>query len=114
MRLKSELYKKEQDDIAQKIINILDLDIDNSITLYELDNDEERKNSLLQLIPIIRKYFTYNKITGVIDPKLVKRPHLSIIKGCLKHKYNINTFEKQIRIKGKPIRTTRYVITKIE
>ena len=33
MRLKSELYKKEQDDIAQKIINILDLDIDNSITL---------------------------------------------------------------------------------
>ena len=48
MRLKSELYKKEQDDIAQKIINILDLDIDNSITLYELDNNEERKNSLLQ------------------------------------------------------------------
>lgn len=29
MRLKSELYKKEQDDISQKIINILDLDIDN-------------------------------------------------------------------------------------
>ena len=33
MRLKSELYKKEQDQIADHIINILDLELDNSIVL---------------------------------------------------------------------------------
>lgn len=43
MRLKEELYKKEQDEILQKIINIIDLDKENSITLYELDNNTENK-----------------------------------------------------------------------
>jgi hypothetical protein len=37
MRLKSELYKKEQDDITDKIISILDLENKNRYTLYELD-----------------------------------------------------------------------------
>ena len=40
MRLKSELYKEEQEEICNKIIKILNLDKkDNSITLYELDKD---------------------------------------------------------------------------
>ena len=41
MRLKSELYKKEQDEILDKIITILDLENKNTYTLYELDNNEE-------------------------------------------------------------------------
>jgi hypothetical protein len=36
MRLKSELYKKEQEEIINKII-ILDLEHKNTYTLYELD-----------------------------------------------------------------------------
>ena len=43
MRLKSELYKKEQDYITDKIISILDLDNKNTYTLYELDNNKESK-----------------------------------------------------------------------
>ena len=35
MRLKSELYKNEQDEIIYKIISILDLDNKNTYTLYE-------------------------------------------------------------------------------
>ena len=43
MKLKSILYKKEQDDLVDKIINILELDNENSIILYNLDNDKQNK-----------------------------------------------------------------------
>ena len=39
MRLKSELYKKEQEEIVDKIIKILDLENKKSYTLYELDKN---------------------------------------------------------------------------
>jgi hypothetical protein len=42
MRLKSELYKQEQDEITDKIIEILELDDENSIILYNLDNNKEK------------------------------------------------------------------------
>ena len=41
MRLKSELYKKEQEEIVNKIITILDLENKTKYTLYELDKNEE-------------------------------------------------------------------------
>jgi hypothetical protein len=39
MRLKSELYKKEQEEIVDKIISILDLKNKTEYTLYELDQN---------------------------------------------------------------------------
>jgi hypothetical protein len=36
-RCKSELYKKEQEEIVDKIITILDLENKTEYTLYELD-----------------------------------------------------------------------------
>ena len=59
MRLKSELYKNEQNEILEKIITIMDLDEENSITLYELDTNKEKQKLILDLIPTIRKYFSY-------------------------------------------------------
>tara|TARA_B110000285_G_scaffold221980_1_gene275601 strand:- start:1669 stop:1803 length:135 start_codon:yes stop_codon:yes gene_type:complete len=44
MRLKSELYKKEQNEILEKIIIIMNLDDENSITLHELDINKEKEN----------------------------------------------------------------------
>ena len=38
MRKKTELYKKEQDDIIEKLIQLLELDYQMRTTLYELDN----------------------------------------------------------------------------
>ena len=43
MRLKSELYKNEQIQIMNQIINILQLDNDNGFILYELDTDKQTK-----------------------------------------------------------------------
>ena len=41
MRLKSDLYKKEQEEIVDKIVKILDLENKTKYTLYELDKNEE-------------------------------------------------------------------------
>ena len=46
MRLKSKLYKKEQDDIIDKIISILELDNENSIILYNLDKDIKKQTKI--------------------------------------------------------------------
>jgi len=43
MKLKSILYKKEQDELVDKIINILELDNGNSIILFNLDNDKKKR-----------------------------------------------------------------------
>lgn len=113
MRLKSELYSKEQDDIIQRIINILELDSDNSITLYELDNNEDKKNALLELIPTIRKYFTFGQIKSIVSPEIYKRAYLSIIKNITKKKYNILSTDFRLKIEDKIIRTKRYVFIPI-
>ena len=57
MRLKSELYKKEQEEIVDKIIKILDLENKKSYTLYELDKNEEIQKQIIELIPEIRKWY---------------------------------------------------------
>ena len=65
MKLKSELYKKEQKEILDKIIDILDLDKENSITLWHLDNDLKKQEKIMNLIPNTRKYFTFNNVIGL-------------------------------------------------
>ena len=90
MRLKSELYKKEQNEIIDKIIQILDLENKNTYTLYELDKDKEIQKQIMGLIPEIRKYFSFNGIKAVGEPSKIKRPWLSIIKHLIKSKYKID------------------------
>ena len=48
MRLKSELYKKEQEEIIDKIVKILDLENKTEYTLYELDKNDEIQNKILE------------------------------------------------------------------
>ena len=113
MRLKSELYKKEQDDIINKIITILDLENKNAYTLYELDNNKEIQKQIMELIPEIRKWFSFNGIKAVGEPSKIKRPWLSIIKHLIKSKYNMESKDFQFTENGKYIRTHTYSFTKI-
>jgi hypothetical protein len=108
MRLKSELYKKEQEEILDKIINILDLTNKNTYTLYELDKNEELQNKIMELIPEIRKWFSFNGLKAVGEPSKRKRPWLSIIKNLLKSKYIIESKDFQFTENGKYIRTHIY------
>jgi len=108
MRLKNELYKKEQEEVIGKIISILDLTNKNTYTLYELDKNAEIQNKIMELIPEIRKWFSFNGIKAVGEPNKIKRPWLSIIKQLLKSKYNIKSKDFQFTENGKYIRTHIY------
>ncbi|ARF10108.1 hypothetical protein Indivirus_16_3 [Indivirus ILV1] len=108
MRLKSELYKKEQEEIVDKIITILDLENKTEYTLYELDKNEEIQKKIMELIPEIRKYYSFNGIKAVGEPNKIKRPWLSIIKHLIKKKYNIISLDHHFTENGKHIRTQKY------
>jgi len=111
MRLKSEIYKKEQEEICDKIIEILDLLETNTITLYELDNDKEKQDKIIELIPDIRKYFSFNSIKAIVEHHRIKRPWLSIIKQISKLKYNITAKDHRIKIDDKIKRNIIYSIS---
>lgn len=110
MRYKTELYKEEQDEIINKLIEILELDTNNSIVLYDLDNDKEKQDKISKLIPEIRKYFSFSSIIGASEPDKVKRPYLSIIRQITKSKYNMMSCDYRIKKEGqKDIRTKKYI-----
>ena len=74
MKLKSILYKKEQDELVDKIINILELDNENSIILYNLDNDKTKQDKILELIESKFNTFQDFKIEFNKDIKLDADP----------------------------------------
>jgi hypothetical protein len=113
MRLKSELYKKEQEEVIEKIISILDLQNKNTYTLYELDNNEKIQNKIMELIPEIRKWFSFNSLKAVGEPSRIKRPWLSIIKQLTKAKYKIESKDFQFTENGQHIRTHIYSFTSL-
>lgn len=109
MNLKSILYRQEQEEIIEKIIDILQLDDNKSITLYDLDNDMQKQDKIMNMIPDIRKFFSFSTIIGASEPYRAKRPCLSIIKQLCKKKYNISVYDCRIKVHGKDIRSKRYV-----
>lgn len=106
MRKKTELYASQQDELINKIITILDLDVDNSFTLYELDNDNVKIQKIMDLIPDLRLYFTFGHIKGLFEPDKTVRPYLSIIKGVTKKLYTIERKDCWFAGRG----TVQYII----
>ena len=113
MRLKSELYEKEQNEMRDKISVILDLENKNIFTLYELDNNVEIQTKITELIPELRKWFAFNNMKAVGAPDKRKRPWLSIIKNILKQRYIIERKEHQFKVNDKWRKSPMYVFTKI-
>jgi hypothetical protein len=112
MRNKSELFKKEQHQISLKIIEILQLDNNNQITLYHLDNDTNKTQKIMNLIPDIRKYFSFSSISGVEYPNKFKRPWMSIIRHITKLTHTMSRKDKHLFINGDDIRTQLFTFTK--
>jgi hypothetical protein len=113
MRLKTELYKDEQNKTIDKIIHILGItETKNTITLYEIDNNETMKQQLMDLIPEIRKWFSFGNIRPISNPDNSQRPYLSIIKQITKTKWNIDYKDHRIYNDDNVIRTKIYTFTK--
>jgi hypothetical protein len=112
MKLKSELYKKEQDEIIDKIMNILKLDNDNGIILRDFDNDIEKQKKIMDLKDDICKYFSSTAVIGAHEPEKAKRPYMSIVKQITKSKYNMLSCDYRIKDGENIIRTKKYIFTK--
>lgn len=113
MRLKSELYKHEQNNTIDKIMNILGItEAKNSITLYEIDNNERIKQQLMELIPEIRKWFSFGYIKPISNPENYKRPYISILRQIPKQNYIFSQKEVGITIQGNFVRTQQYTFQK--
>ena len=108
MRTKEEVYKKDQEKIVDEILNILSLNENKTITLYELDNDYKKQEEIMKLIPKIRKYYSFNNWKAVGEPSRIKRPWLSIIKQLTKSRYKIINKDHRIRTDQEIIRTIIY------
>ena len=108
MKQKSELYRKQQLKLVDTIIKILELDKNDQIILYELENDNTKIDKIMALIPELRKYFTFGKIKGLEYPEKLKRSWLSIIRQVTKLKYTMKRKDYRIYTENKVIRTVIY------
>ena len=112
MRLKSELYKNQQFDIMNKIMNILELDENSSITLYDLDNDILKQQQILDLLHDIKKYFKCNCVKSLLATDKVKRVYLSLIRYITKLQYNMVGTQFTLYKDNNKIRTVKYFFIK--
>ena len=112
MRIKlSDKYQNEREEICNKIITILELKEDNTFLLYELDNDIEKQNKILELKEEIQKYFACSTISSFKPNFECKRPYLNIIRSILrKQNYNFIGNDYTIKINNIPKKTIKYVI----
>jgi hypothetical protein len=110
----SEKYKKEREEICNKILDI----IGTEFTLYDLDNNIEKQQQILSLKDDIQKYFAVSCIAAY-KPSLdgnVKRNYLIIVKFIIKqfgYEIKSSSYLKNER-NGHYKRTTKYKIIKPE
>ena len=104
-------YKKEQENLLNKLLEILNYNNDYTFYLYDLDNKIELQESIIGLSNDIKKYYLASSCIGV-NGQNCKRPYSSIIRFLLKYHnkelyvmdYTLNSENKQT------IRTKKYKI----
>ena len=106
---KSQIYQREQEFIIAKIFAILDLDQYNSIIKKTFDEDTDKQNQIIQLLPDIRKYFSISVLHHFIVSNKCKRKAWTIVKTILKDKpVQIISKPTSYMYEGKQRRTQRY------
>ena len=109
MRVKlCDKYKQEREEICKKLINILDLDSNNSFLLYELDTDIEKQNKIMVMKEEIQKCFACSTISSFKPNFECKRPYLNIVKGILRQQnYSFNGISNVIKLENGESKTTK-------
>lgn len=111
MRHKHLLYPEEQKQLKHELMKILELDAQNSITLYDLDHSDKREK-IMNLLPKIRSYFSLSRSTAISNPDKFDRPYLTIIKQLTKEEYDMVSADWRLKKDGQTIRTKRYFFHK--
>ena len=91
-------YHDEREAICKKIIDILELNEDKEFTLYELDNNKEKQEKLLNMKDEIKKYFEVSTVSTFKPNFNTKRPYLNLVRGILrKQGYIIEGRDYQVK-----------------
>ena len=109
MRVKlCDKYKQEREDICKKIIDILQLDANNSFLLYDLDTDIEKQTAILNMKEEIQKCFACSTISSFKPNFECKRPYLNIVKSILRQQnYLFNGTSNVIKLENGESKTTK-------
>ena len=101
-------YKQEREEISKKLIDILQLDTNNSFLLSELDEDTEKQSAILNMKEEIQKYFACSEISSFKPNFECKRPYLNIVRGILrKQNYLFNGISNVIKMENGESKTTK-------
>ena len=103
-------YQKEQREIYDKLIEILNYNGDNTFTLFDVDTNAELQKKIMDLKPDVVKYFSV-KTMKWMQPECV-RPYMGIIRHVLQEfgKYPISSGGSGIMPDGSVKRTTKFSI----
>ena len=113
MRIKlCEKYKNERENICEKLIDILQLDSNNSFLLCDLDTDIEKQEKIMMMKDEIQKYFACSEISAFKPNFECKRPYLNIVRGIIrKQGYTFLSTDIDIKMETNVFkRTTKYII----
>ena len=117
MRVKlCEKYKLEREEICKKLIDILQLDANNTFLLCELDADIEKQTAILNMKDEIQKCFACSQISSFKPNTECKRSYLNIVRGILRKQGYIFLGNDVLYTKEKEIEnpvyksTTKYYI----
>lgn len=113
-KFKTEIFVTEQNEILEKFNKILGFQGDtNYIYKYVLENNQEQKAKLLELIPDIKKYFNTRNWALASGTPNSKENHLKLMKNLYESfNYTITPTVAVIEIDGQKKRTTKYTIAK--
>ncbi len=111
---KKDLYKKEQEEILNKINTILGISKDNNtIYLYDIENDNNKKEQILGLSDDVKKYFKTSNWAFYKDDEC-KGNHVLLCKSIYKDMgYQILSKNAHIKRNDNKINTKEYTIGKI-
>jgi len=112
MRIKlSEQYAEERELICKKLIDILELDSNNSILLCELDADTAKQQAILDMKEEIQKCFAVSKVTSYRKDVECKRPYLNLVRAILRAQgYTFISTICEVRINDFFKKTQRYFV----
>jgi hypothetical protein len=113
---KETIFKEEQILVKKRLLEILNITKNNNyFTLYDLDNDIEKQNSILELESDCEKYFAcceWTYFRNKKENKVNERPSLVLAKNILTS-LNTELINTKITVSNndnKKIITSKYVI----
>jgi hypothetical protein len=103
-------FQKEQQEIYDKLLAILNYNGDFTFTLFDVDYNKDLQEQIMELKPDVAKYFSV-KSTRWMQPECV-RPYMGIIRHVLGQfgKYLISGTGSGIMPDGSVRRTTKFTI----